>query len=83
MTVGTPPIVTFVTPLSTNTLCAVGSTSGNCIPDSDGTTAGWQGNLDVTVSVTGVANPTGARSTSPRGRPTSERRPSMAPGTLA
>ncbi len=59
VTVGTPPIVTFVTPLSTNTLCASGSTSGNCVPDADGTTAGWQGNLDVSVSVTGVPNPSG------------------------
>ena len=59
VTVGTPPIVTFVTPMSTNTLCAAGSTTGTCVPDADGTTADWQGNLDVTVSVTGVANPTG------------------------
>ena len=58
VTVGTPPIVTFVTPLATNTMCAAGSTSGTCIPDGDSTVAGWQGNLDVTVSVTG-ADPTG------------------------
>ena len=59
VTVGTPPIVTFVTPMTTNTLCAVGSTSGSCIPDGDGATPGWQGNLDVTVTVSGIPNPTG------------------------
>ncbi len=57
--VGTPPIVTFVTPLSTNTLCAAGSTSGTCVPDANSTMPGWQGNLDVTVSVFGIPNPTG------------------------
>jgi hypothetical protein len=59
VTVGTPPIVTFVTPQATNTLCASGSTAGSCVPDGDGATAGWQGDLDVTVTVSGIPNPSG------------------------
>jgi len=53
VTVGTPPVVTFTTPTAGNTLCASTSTTGTCVADGDGTTAGWQGNVAVSVSVLG------------------------------
>ena len=54
VTVGTPPIVTFTTPIATNTLCASVSSTGTCIADGSAATAGWQGNLAVNVTVAGV-----------------------------
>ncbi len=59
VTVGTPPIVTFSTPLSTNTLCAAVSNFGTCVADSDASTPGWQGNIAVNVAVAGVPASTG------------------------
>jgi hypothetical protein len=54
VTVGTPPIVTFSTPTSANTLCSSVSTTGTCVADADGATPGWQGDLAVDVTVAGT-----------------------------
>jgi hypothetical protein len=52
--VGTPPIVAFTAPAAGKELCANGTVSTGCVPDSDPATPGWQGNLAVTVTVTGA-----------------------------
>jgi hypothetical protein len=53
VSVGTPPIVTFVAPAATKNLCAMGNTSTGCIADG-AATAGWQGTLTVNVTVQGI-----------------------------
>jgi len=53
VTVGMAPVVTFTAPAAGKTLCAKGTTTSTCIPDSDATMAGWQGPLTVGVTVSG------------------------------
>jgi hypothetical protein len=59
VTVGTPPVVTFATPIQSNTLCASTSTTGTCVADANAGTAGWQGMLAVDVMIEGVPATTG------------------------
>ena len=59
VTVGTPPVVTFNSPSPANTLCASSSSMGTCVADADPTTAGWQGNIGVSVTVAGSPASTG------------------------
>lgn len=53
VTVGTPPVVTFTAPAGTKNLCANGTTATTCVADADAVTAGWQGPLTVSVTVSG------------------------------
>ena len=55
VTIGSAPVVTFTTPTAGQILCPIGSTMPGCIPDTDSSTAGWQGT--VTVHVTGDGQP--------------------------
>ncbi|HEY4186783.1 MAG TPA: FG-GAP-like repeat-containing protein [Polyangia bacterium] len=59
VSVGTPPVVTFTAPATGKSLCAAGATAMTCIADADGTMAGWQGPVTVSVLVGGVAATTG------------------------
>lgn len=60
VTVGTPPVVTFTAPLTGKNLCASTTTTvTTCVPDADGTMAGWQGPLTVNVTVDGSPAPSG------------------------
>lgn len=52
--VGNPPIVAWETPISGQNFCA-STTTGPCLPDTDGTMPGWQGVLKVKVTMKGTA----------------------------
>jgi hypothetical protein len=46
--------VTFTIPAPGQNLCNINSTFASCVPDADGTTAGWQGSLAVHVTAGGA-----------------------------
>lgn len=56
--VGTPPVVTWTSPVNGAKLCAA-TTGGGCLQDADAVTPGWQGALSATVAIAGVPVTTG------------------------
>jgi hypothetical protein len=59
VTIGSAPVVTFTTPTAGAILCPSTATDTDCIDDTDPGTAGWQGNLAVTVLTANGAVPDG------------------------
>ena len=53
VTVGDPPLVTFLTPLANAKLCAATNTTGTCTVDGNAALPGWQGSVTVKVTTTG------------------------------
>ncbi|HEY2904079.1 MAG TPA: hypothetical protein VGL59_26055 [Polyangia bacterium] len=54
ITVGGSPVVTFTTPLVSNSLCPNGSAVAGCLDDTNTGTAGWQGSITAHATVGGV-----------------------------